>query len=265
MMAGLVQLKRSNASNLQLDITAGFSTPTIFTTSKIKEISSAMSEKRASNRERLRALFSSRGKSPSKGDGKQTIASGSTAGYANKSKWPKTVDESGQMTTPTRSDILPTASIDDANSLKADDVKPTALPRGCLPSPEQLWDQAYDAVQDDDPELIRLYESILDVELGESEDGDGAEKIVSQQGQNARKAQMHSLLQAGLNKTKKLAGVEKKVAVAINVVLSVKSALDSALTAVPIAAIAWTSVCVALQVSPGIHTCQRPNTELGLT
>ena len=60
---------------------------------------------------------------------------------------------------------------------------------------------------------------------------------------------MDWLLKKGLDKTAKLVHVEKNIGDAINIVLSVKEAIGSGLQAVPIAALAWTGVCVALQAS----------------
>jgi len=60
---------------------------------------------------------------------------------------------------------------------------------------------------------------------------------------------MDSLLNTGLDKTEKLAKVKKNIGDAINIVLSIKEAIGSGLQAVPIAALAWTGVCVALQAS----------------
>jgi hypothetical protein len=56
-------------------------------------------------------------------------------------------------------------------------------------------------------------------------------------------------LNTGLNKTEKLAKAEKNIGDAINIVLSIKEAIGTALYTVPIAALAWTGVCVALQAS----------------
>jgi hypothetical protein len=61
---------------------------------------------------------------------------------------------------------------------------------------------------------------------------------------------MDRLLNTGLDKTARLVHVEKNIGAAIKIILSVKEAVDSALQAVPIAAVAWAGVCVALQVSP---------------
>jgi hypothetical protein len=49
-----------------------------------------------------------------------------------------------------------------------------------------------------------------------------------------------------LDKAQKLVNVEKNIGDTINIVLSVKEAIGSTLQAVPIAALAWTGVCVTL-------------------
>lgn len=59
---------------------------------------------------------------------------------------------------------------------------------------------------------------------------------------------MDGLLKTGLDRTAKLANVENNFSVAMDIVLSVKEAIGSALQPIPIAALAWTGVCVALQV-----------------
>ena len=65
---------------------------------------------------------------------------------------------------------------------------------------------------------------------------------------------MDRLLNTSLDKTARLVHVEKNISAAINIVLFVKEAVDSALQAVLIAAIAWTSVCVALQASSPLYS-----------
>lgn len=63
------------------------------------------------------------------------------------------------------------------------------------------------------------------------------------------------LLNAGLDKTQKLAKVEKNIGDAINIALSVKEAIGTVLQAVLIAALAWTGICVALQASLPSKIC----------
>jgi hypothetical protein len=109
--------------------------------------------------------------------------------------------------------------------------------------PEQLWDHAYDVLKPDEPKLFELYETILSRDLNSSE-----ENIIEQNRTN-RRSQMDRLLNTGLDKTARLVHVEKSIGDAVKIVLSVKEAVGSALQAVPIAAVAWTGVCVALQAS----------------
>ncbi|KAE9364063.1 WD40 repeat-like protein [Stipitochalara longipes BDJ] len=86
--------------------------------------------------------------------------------------------------------------------------------------PEQLWDQAYDDLKRDNPKLFDYYETIVSRELSDgSTDAEG-----------------------------NLANVGENIGVAINIVLSVKDAIGSALQPVPVAALAWTGLCVALNV-----------------
>lgn len=64
-----------------------------------------------------------------------------------------------------------------------------------------------------------------------------------------RRSQMDRLLNTRLDKISKLRDVEKIIGNAIYIVLSVKEAIGSALQSVPIAALAWIGVWVALQAS----------------
>ena len=114
--------------------------------------------------------------------------------------------------------------------------------------PEQLWDQAYDGLKHDEPKLFELYETIL------SRDLEGVKGNVIEQNRTKRRSQMDRLLNTGLEKTARLVHVEKNIGDAINIVLSVKAAVGSALQTVPIAAVAWTGVCVALQASSPPHS-----------
>ena len=119
--------------------------------------------------------------------------------------------------------------------------------------PEQLWDQAYDDLKHDEPKLLELYETILSRDLDSSK---GAEGNVIEQNRTKGRFQIDRLLNTGLDKTAKLVHVEKSIGDAINIILSVKEAVGSALQAVPIAAVAWTGVCVALQASsPSAFDC----------
>ena len=121
--------------------------------------------------------------------------------------------------------------------------------------PDQLWDQAYDELKRENPKLFSYYETILSRELVDgSTDVEG--NIIEQSDRAKRATQMDQLLKTGLDKTEKLANVGKNIGVAINIVLSVKDAVGSALQPVPVAALAWTGLCVALDVSNSCQTCR---------
>ena len=117
--------------------------------------------------------------------------------------------------------------------------------------PEQLWDQAYDDLKRDEPRLFDFYETVLSHDLGCSK---GAKKnIIEQTDLMKRRSQMEDLLNAGLDNTAKLAKAETFFGDAIKIVLSVKEAIGSGLQAVPIAALAWTGICVVLQAIVPSH------------
>ena len=121
-------------------------------------------------------------------------------------------------------------------------------------TPSQLWDQAYDDLKCDECKLVELYETIISRELDSSKGAEG--NIIEQTDRMKRRSQMDHLFETGLDKTAeltKVGKVEKNIGDAINIVLSVKDAIGGALQAVPIAAVAWVGVCVALQASLPLH------------
>lgn len=136
-------------------------------------------------------------------------------------------------------------------------TSPTATPATTAPltRPEDLWDQAYDDLKNNQPKLLEYYEAILSRELGDRSK-EVKENGVETADWTKRRSQIDRLLNTGLDRTKKLAKVENSMGDAINIVLSVKDAISSALQHVPIAALAWVGVCVALEASlPSTFIC----------
>jgi hypothetical protein len=127
---------------------------------------------------------------------------------------------------------LPAPTTSRAQTALSAPVDPTAPSR-----PEQLWDRAYDDLKADKPKLLNLYKTILSYKLDDSSK-EAEENVIEQRDPVKRRSQIDRLLNAGLDKTQKLAKVEKNIGDAINIVLSVKEAIGSALQAVPIAALA---------------------------
>ncbi|KAJ6155319.1 WD40 repeat-like protein [Penicillium chermesinum] len=96
--------------------------------------------------------------------------------------------------------------------------------------PEKLWDHAYDRLRSDQFELVDLYEKLLSPGPGQ------------------RQPQMERLLQDSLNRLADHSTTQGNTLNAIDIVLSLKSAIDSELKPVPIPAVATTGLCVALQL-----------------
>ena len=119
--------------------------------------------------------------------------------------------------------------------------------------PERLWDRAYDNLKTTDPALARAYEKILSRKLrdpGLSSPIDESEQnIIAQEDVRMRREQMRGLIHDGLKKTAREARIKDNVGVAMQVVNSAKGLISSAVQAVPQAALPWTGVCVALDVS----------------
>jgi N-terminal domain of NWD NACHT-NTPase len=141
--------------------------------------------------------------------------------------------------TPTVSSV-PTAAADTVAS------NPPSLP-------ERLWDLAYDGLKAKESKLVAAYEKILSRELKEGDSSSITsglcENAIEQTNLTTRRSQMEELVQAGLKKMERENKVKQGIGEAMQGVLSVKDIIGSALQPVPHAAIAWTGVCFALQVS----------------
>ena len=123
--------------------------------------------------------------------------------------------------------------------------------------PEQLWDKAYDGLKADDLELVTAYEKVLSRELKDDAPNSAAPGSVTSESQanqieqtkpDIRRLQMHKLAQVGLKKTEKEAKTKQIIGDALQVVLSARNIVSSAMEASPQASLAWTGVCFALQI-----------------
>ncbi|KAK0756825.1 hypothetical protein N5P37_010343 [Trichoderma harzianum] len=116
---------------------------------------------------------------------------------------------------------------------------PTSTPTSLA---EHLWDRAYDDLKKQDAALIQAYEKILSNKLNEATGSE--QNIIAQHDAHARRNQMRQLIYDGLNKTAK----EAKVKEVIGIAISTKDIITNAVQAVPQAALAWTGVCMALEM-----------------
>lgn len=146
---------------------------------------------------------------------------------------------------------LPTAPIAPSTDTPTVDAADTSDTAASLP--ERLWDRAYDNLKTTEPALSQAYEKILsrkirDPGLGSPVD-ESEQNIIAQDNVRMRREQMRGLIHDGLEKTAQEARIKKNVGVAMQVVNSAKGLISSAVQAVPQAALPWTGVCVALDVS----------------
>jgi len=118
--------------------------------------------------------------------------------------------------------------------------------------PERIWNRAYDELKQVDPKLVHAYEGILSQELdgkNPSQKNSESKNSIEQADIIKRRSQMHQLMQAGLAKTEKEAKIKQNVGEVMQRALLVKDVVSLAIQTVPQAALAWTGVCLALQVS----------------
>jgi N-terminal domain of NWD NACHT-NTPase len=117
--------------------------------------------------------------------------------------------------------------------------------------PERLWDRAYDSLKKEETALLQAYEKILSHKLHDDGSGSAAESQSNTiaHDPDTRRGQMKLLIDAGLDKTAREAKVKEGIGAAMDIVQSAKDIISSAVQAMPQAALAWTGVCVALEVS----------------
>jgi N-terminal domain of NWD NACHT-NTPase len=113
----------------------------------------------------------------------------------------------------------------------------------------KLWDEAYDELRRLEPGLVGAYEKILSHDYEVAREAERAqENHIEQDDWTRRRMQMDQILRNVLQHTTKPTGAEGRAKDAIDVVLSLKEVIGSSLQPVPIAALAWTGVCIGLQV-----------------
>ena len=119
--------------------------------------------------------------------------------------------------------------------------------------PERLWDRAYDDLNKEEPDLIHAYEKILSCNLHEdgfsSKVDDSQPNAIVQHDPDRRRHQMEKLIHTGLSKTAREAKMKANLGPAMSIVLSAKETISFAIQSLPQAALAWTGICVALEVS----------------
>lgn len=114
-----------------------------------------------------------------------------------------------------------------------------------------LWDEAYNRLKEDDSKLIKSYEDLLkDPQEGLSGDAPSGDN-------KSETERMISMLDHTLQVTANVDKFEARIRPAVDIILSVKFTIGTALSSVPIAAAAWTPICVVMQVSETSDSARR--------
>ncbi|KAH6898095.1 hypothetical protein B0T10DRAFT_431808 [Thelonectria olida] len=127
---------------------------------------------------------------------------------------------------------------------------------------ETLWNQAYDGLKGKEPDIVEAYEKILTAKLKSPDSTDASGKCPDNdigQTQGTRSSQMQKLVRIGLDRTEKVAKIKGKVDARLQIVDTIKGAIDHSLKAAPEAAVVWAGVCIGLEIlanpmkEPGIN------------
>jgi hypothetical protein len=140
-----------------------------------------------------------------------------------------------------------------ARATTSGDVATSADAHRTASPPERLWDRAYDDLKGEETALLHIYEKILSCNLHEGGFGSAVTEsqlnAIAQYDPDTRRRQMEQLVHTGLDKTAREAKVKEGLGPTMDIVLSAKNTISFAIQAVPQAALAWTGVCIALEVS----------------
>lgn len=125
-------------------------------------------------------------------------------------------------------------------------IKPATEP---MPLQARLWNEAYELLKSSNAELVDSYEQILSRELlrgqhAVSEPASLHNRIDAAYGE--RWKQMHTIVDVAMRRQEERVAKQKKIAGGM---AAVSTAMRQAVRAVPEAAIAWTGVCFAFEVS----------------
>lgn len=118
--------------------------------------------------------------------------------------------------------------------------------------PERLWDRVYDALKIQDAALVQAYEKILSRNLHgqgfNSPVTDSDKSLIAQDDAHTRRTQMRRLINKGLSNTAREAKLKETIGTATQFIFAAQDIISSAIQTAPQAALAWTGVCVALEV-----------------
>jgi hypothetical protein len=117
--------------------------------------------------------------------------------------------------------------------------------------PQLLWDEAYDALGDKDPGLLKAYQTVLTRELNETSDDEKKNpqtNEIKNDDLETRRSQMEQLIQSGLKRIEKEAKLKQSIGGVTSIVSDAINVISLAVQACPQAALALTGVTLAIQV-----------------
>ncbi|OPB46931.1 hypothetical protein A0O28_0070550 [Trichoderma guizhouense] len=146
----------------------------------------------------------------------------------------------------------------DATHIDTDERKKNAT------SPEEIWDEAYDGLKAEQPQLMHIYEVILsnklhDPNFDHPQSGNGTNTIAT--AGDERRIQMLAIMQYGQNRVKREVKIKESVGEAMEIVNSMKSIISTGIQAAPQAALPWSIVSMALDIVQNPVKVQKDNIE----
>lgn len=151
--------------------------------------------------------------------------------------------------------IVPQTGRNVSNSLTNDEAAQPLRPPPEDGNKSHVWDQAYDHLVKEDPELIAAYEKTLEklhaAQMGaEANAGDDATTSAAthDSGPVGRREKMSKYIETGLQRTEAVAKGKHKISQVLSFVKFVRDAVGPVVQTYPPAALPWTSVCFAVEV-----------------
>ncbi|OTA00829.1 hypothetical protein A9Z42_0011260 [Trichoderma parareesei] len=117
-------------------------------------------------------------------------------------------------------------------------------------TPQGLWDEAYDKLKSEQPELMKGYETILSNMLQSPDDADDLGQVTIKSTSDDRRAQLLEVIRSSQKKIEKEGKVKENIGQILSVISSLNSTIQTAIQAAPQAALPWSIVSLSLEFAP---------------
>ncbi|KAH0495805.1 hypothetical protein TgHK011_009335 [Trichoderma gracile] len=116
-------------------------------------------------------------------------------------------------------------------------------------TPQGLWDEAYDKLKSEQPELMKGYETILSNMLEHPQnDPDDSDQVTIKSSSDDRRAQLLDVIRSSQKKIEKEGKAKENIGQVLSVISSLNSTIQTAIQAAPQAALPWSIVSLSLEV-----------------